>query len=271
MTKYFYVYKTINLVTNDFYIGSHITSNLNDDYLGSGSLLKKQIKKYGKENFKRIIICFCEDAETLRFEEAKIICSETSNKCLNVHHGLNHGFDLLNKRIKNKELKPALLNKRSLHKIINGKHFQKYFKQEDVDKAKQKGWKEDCPYNIYNDGKRLYKIYKELEDKSEIITKCLKKGVINYNKPMLGKKHTELTKQKMSITANSIDENGIRKADKTGKAISLALNKVGDDGLTVAQRSSRKIREYGTTSAKRSILTQLRNGTNNFVKIIQII
>lgn len=60
MKKYNYVYCTTNKINGKFYIGKHSTNNLNDGYLGSGKLLQKAIKKYGKENFSKRIIKMCE-------------------------------------------------------------------------------------------------------------------------------------------------------------------------------------------------------------------
>lgn len=48
------VYLTINLINKKKYIGKD--SNNNPNYLGSGVYLKQAIKKYGKDNFKKIII-----------------------------------------------------------------------------------------------------------------------------------------------------------------------------------------------------------------------
>jgi len=61
--KYHFVYLTINLINNKKYIGKHSTDKIEDGYLGSGELLKKAIKKYGKENFKREILEFCNSHE----------------------------------------------------------------------------------------------------------------------------------------------------------------------------------------------------------------
>lgn len=36
---------------------------MNDGYLGSGLVLQNAIKKYGRENFKREILEFCENEE----------------------------------------------------------------------------------------------------------------------------------------------------------------------------------------------------------------
>lgn len=57
MNKQFnFVYVTINLVNNKMYIGDHSTNNINDYYLGSGRTFLKAIKKYGRNNFIRIIL-----------------------------------------------------------------------------------------------------------------------------------------------------------------------------------------------------------------------
>lgn len=54
--KYYFLYKTINVINNKYYYGMHMTNNLQDGYLGSCVRLKQAIKKYGKHNFKRIVL-----------------------------------------------------------------------------------------------------------------------------------------------------------------------------------------------------------------------
>jgi group I intron endonuclease len=62
---YYTLYKTTNLINSKFYIGIHSTENLCDTYIGSGILLRKAIKKYGRPNFKKEILCCVDDIESL--------------------------------------------------------------------------------------------------------------------------------------------------------------------------------------------------------------
>lgn len=70
---YFIVYMLTNLVNSKFYIGIHATYNLNDNYMGSGKIIKRAIKKYGINNFKKDIIHFCYNYEHMREIERQIV------------------------------------------------------------------------------------------------------------------------------------------------------------------------------------------------------
>lgn len=67
-----FTYLTICLINNKKYIGKYEGKDT-DNYLGSGSLLKRAIVKYGKENFERIILEKYNTKEECREGEKKWI------------------------------------------------------------------------------------------------------------------------------------------------------------------------------------------------------
>lgn len=69
------VYKTTNLINGKEYIGLDTKNNL--DYYGSGIYIKRAIKKYSKVNFKKRILCKCNNIKELK--EAEIIYIELYN------------------------------------------------------------------------------------------------------------------------------------------------------------------------------------------------
>lgn len=67
-----FVYKTVNKINGKYYIGVH-KGEEDDSYLGSGIALQKAIKKYGRENFERIIIKDFDDEEQAYEFEKKLV------------------------------------------------------------------------------------------------------------------------------------------------------------------------------------------------------
>jgi hypothetical protein len=102
--KYNYLYRIENLLNGNFYIGIHRTDNLNDDYFGSGTILKRAIKKHGIENFKKEILEFFDSYENALKKEKEIVTPEflKNKKCYNVREG-GYGnckmSDLIKKKI----------------------------------------------------------------------------------------------------------------------------------------------------------------------------
>lgn len=68
----YYVYITTNKINGKQYIGQH-KGRPDDNYLGSGTTILKAINKYGKENFTKSILCFCETREEADIKEREYI------------------------------------------------------------------------------------------------------------------------------------------------------------------------------------------------------
>jgi len=90
-----YVYKTTNLITGRIYVGQHNGKTKN--YLGSGTILKKAFKKYGKKNFKKEILEECSTKEDLCEKEKywiKYYDAKNPEIGYNIKDGGSYGIDL---------------------------------------------------------------------------------------------------------------------------------------------------------------------------------
>jgi hypothetical protein len=92
--KYHFIYKTTNLKNGKFYVGMHSTNNLNDGYLGSGTRLRRSIRRNGVENFKLEILEFFSNRTDLSNREAKLVNKDLLKDplCMNLVYGGGGGF-----------------------------------------------------------------------------------------------------------------------------------------------------------------------------------
>src|ERR1039458_6599499 len=92
------LYRTTNILNNRFYVGMHSTKNLDDGYLGSGKRIKRELRKYGRENFKKEILEVLPSRRALEEREAQIVNREllTNPLCLNLKNGGEGGGGLFN-------------------------------------------------------------------------------------------------------------------------------------------------------------------------------
>lgn len=67
------IYQTRNLVNGKIYVGAHVTLDPMDDYLGSGRLLQRAIRKYGRESFRKTIIEEFTSFEAMMAKEIEIV------------------------------------------------------------------------------------------------------------------------------------------------------------------------------------------------------
>lgn len=95
---FYTVYETKNLVNQKTYIGTHVTSNPEDDYLGSGSVLLKAIKKYGTKNFTKKILYVFSDAVSMFDKERELVNEDFIRRhdTYNVKLGGSGGWDYIN-------------------------------------------------------------------------------------------------------------------------------------------------------------------------------
>lgn len=74
----YYIYKITNKINGKIYIGFHgcDCDFMDDDYYGSGCLIKKALNKYGKDNFEREVLFVFESEEEAKTKEREIVNEE---------------------------------------------------------------------------------------------------------------------------------------------------------------------------------------------------
>jgi hypothetical protein len=89
---FYTIYKITNQINNKYYIGKHITKNLDDGYMGSGKLIRRAIKKYGVENFTKEILEILDDEQSMnnREKELVVISEDSYNLCPGGHGGFGY-------------------------------------------------------------------------------------------------------------------------------------------------------------------------------------
>jgi hypothetical protein len=77
---YGYVYLITNKINDKKYVGLHASTSFDDSYWGSGLLISRAIKKYGKKNFIREVLHWCRTHDELVETEVAELISRNAAK-----------------------------------------------------------------------------------------------------------------------------------------------------------------------------------------------
>jgi group I intron endonuclease len=185
--KYHFIYITTNLTNGKQYVGYRSTNTINDNYLGSGILLKKKIKQYGICNYKRSIIEMCNEFD---WKEKEKYWIKEKNTLVPNGYNISEGGDggnlgkIVNEKLSNK-------NKGKTYEELYGVKRAQIIKNKISSTEKGKILSEETKKKM-SIAKRGFKPSKETTKKQQESRK--------------GYKHSEETKKKMSI-ANKGNKN----------------------------------------------------------------
>ena len=127
---FYTIYKITNNLNGKIYIGKHQTSDINDDYMGSGKILLQAIKKYGLENFKKEILYIFSNELEMNQKERELVTEEfcKSTSTYNLNPGGKGGFGYLNSTGKNHKHKNR---KGSLENLQLGREKARHLREND--------------------------------------------------------------------------------------------------------------------------------------------
>ena len=74
------VYQVTNQVSDKIYIGVHATSNIDDNYMGSGIHIKRAIDKHGLDNFTKDVLYVFDNKEDAYLKEKEIVTEDFVNR-----------------------------------------------------------------------------------------------------------------------------------------------------------------------------------------------
>lgn len=195
------IYETINKVNGKRYIGKDKHNNPN--YLGSGALLNKAINKYGRDNFIKTILEYCDSEEHMCECERHWIAitnAQKSKQYYNIGEGGNGGDNITNnpnrdqfiEKIKENRKnhpvwKPTNENKQNMSKAAEGRYTLKWFQD--------KYGNEEGEYRYIERNQRLSTRY--LDSDTE---KFLSELTADQLKKLLQEKTQEAIKSEYGIT-----------------------------------------------------------------------
>lgn len=182
---YYMIYKITNLINNKIYIGKHKTSDLNDGYMGSGVYIKRAIKKYGIENFKKEILYTCVSEEEMNALELQIVNKDFLDRSdvYNINLGGLGSWDYVNHTLHLNGNKMIIKNKTS----------------EELKAIRQKAIIKSKETRLIHEQNKSY-----VEEERKRRSLAMKNTWKIKKHPWIGRKHSIESKQKMSQSHKSI-------------------------------------------------------------------
>ena len=97
----------------------HKTKNLEDGYMGSGTLIRRVIKKYGLENFTKEILHIFDNEENMKNKEKELVV--INEMSYNLCEGGQGGFSYVNRSGLNNANKDKEVISKKLSKSLSGR------------------------------------------------------------------------------------------------------------------------------------------------------
>lgn len=231
--KYNYFYKITNNINGHYYYGIHSTNNIDDGYMGSGTILHQAFEKYGINNFTKDIIKFFDNREDCSKYEQQIVTKEIARdrNCYNVRLGGDNQHIWFHKDYSREHLRIKMTPQNSTNTRVwvckDGK--VKYLKKEYLEEYLLDGWelgrKDYNPRKGYNG----VLIGAERKIKEKIKKKSVKRKIKERNQKTIKIKEErdKIRNEKIQLILNSdVDFSKFGWVGKIAKLINIPPQKV---------------------------------------------
>jgi hypothetical protein len=172
---FYTIYKITNTLNGKIYIGKHQTTDINDDYMGSGKHLRSAQEKYGIDNFIKVVLFQFNSEDEMNAKEAELVTEEfcLREDTYNLCPGGKGGWGYVN---------------------MNG--LNTYEGKPELDKHKFKTLATEKRIHLLNTDK-------DFNDKwRKNISDSLKTRFTEHDHHWIGKTHSEETKEKLRKSKN---------------------------------------------------------------------
>jgi hypothetical protein len=122
----YFIYQITNLKNNRFYIGQHQCEGefLDSNYYGSGTAIKRAVKKHGIQNFKREVLIECQSVESMIFMEKIYVGPELvkDRQCYNLTCGGGSFYHINSKGQPNSSWRNSDIQRKNALKVSHESH-----------------------------------------------------------------------------------------------------------------------------------------------------
>ena len=180
------IYRTTNLINGKTYVGQHRFENVNDSYLGSGTLIRQAVTKYGIRSFKKEIIIFGDFTQEQidKFERCMIFFERLNSKA---EYNIANGGNGVGKH-----------SDETRRKISESKTGKKVIFSDEHKRRLSEALKGNKPSEASKEKNRQAHLGKKLGPHSESTKRKISESHKGDKNPMFGKHLSDETKRKLS-------------------------------------------------------------------------
>lgn len=219
--KHHYIYKVTKIDTGRYYIGMHSTDDLGDGYFGSGKIITASIKKHGKDKHIKEILEHLPTREALKLREKELINEEllSDKLCMNLKLGGDGnapGDVRMIAAIKAAHSTPEAKARSSKNTkdLWETEEFRKKMAENNQPARQKARWTDDAKKKHASKMEVKWADPEFKESVCKNISVAVKATQAIKGNAWVGRKHSETSKNKMSLSASEREREAMQQSTK---------------------------------------------------------